>query len=309
MLSKHRNPRQGKRHRASPNRKASLNFRIIGPECNRQTESRSFERIVDAHAKPTADITPSRITVDRSQQPDGIEHQQLPRTVTGTRRTLRKRNAPPRVSDIRRPIRASSISCGATTNFTSGLSVINRMSNSSSGPQVEPATNSRLSPRNRSMTSIRLTLRAIRHAVEARVTGNRRHCRSPIRKAFFRLFVLHEKHLERLQRLPPPTATHLKKTESRRKIAKTDERSNPPPPQFAQQVQPKFVAAGTAISGWAVEENAGRYAAYERAADRRYNRLPRNACGFRSRRANIESQQDFVLGCDRRSCSMMGRPR
>ena len=49
-----------------------LELPIIGPECDRQTESRSFERIVDAHAKPTADITPSRITVDRSQQPDGI---------------------------------------------------------------------------------------------------------------------------------------------------------------------------------------------------------------------------------------------
>ena len=122
------------------------------------------------------------------------------------------------------------------TKRIEGLRFISCCNISSSGPHVEPGDEQpRFALEGFDQRYALGCARDVGHAVEARVTGNEDIVEAQSGKQFFRLFVLHEKHLERLQRLPPPTAIPLKEDRIAPEDSRHDERSNPPPPQFAQQ--------------------------------------------------------------------------
>ena len=139
-------------------------------------------------------------------------------------------------------MRPSSISCGATMNFTSGLSFIRRISSSSSGFQVEPATKRRLSPLNRSMMSICLAAAAISATRSKRVSPATITLSKPSpASSFFRLLVLHEHHVEGLQRLPPHAAVGAEEDRVAAEDGRDDIGAHLAAAQVAQQVKPEFV--------------------------------------------------------------------
>ena len=81
----------------------------------------------------------------------------------------------------------------------------------------------------------------LRHAVEARVPGHQHVVEAQRRQQFFRLLVLHEHHVERLQRLSPHAAVGAEKDRIAAEDGRHDVGADFPAAQFAEQVEPVLV--------------------------------------------------------------------
>lgn len=139
-------------------------------------------------------------------------------------------------------MRPSSISCGATMNFTSGLSFISRISSSFV----------RVPGRTRHEEAF-VPLEPVDdvdmfgcggdfgHAVETRVARYDHVVEAQPGQQLFRLLVLHEHHVEGLQRLPPHAAVGAEEDRVAAEDGRYDVAADRAAAQLGEQVDPEFV--------------------------------------------------------------------
>ena len=197
---------------------------------------------MNADAEPAADIAPGGVAVDRGENPHRVEDQQLPRTVGRAGRALRvaQRAA---FGFGHQPCDTRLVHfVGGDDEFHVGIVVYQpdqqlfiRLPCRSGHEQAVIALEA--------VDDVDASGRAgdLRHAVEARVPGHQHVVEAQRRQQFFRLLVLHEHHVERLQRLSPHAAVGAEKDRIAAEDGRHDVGADFPAAQFAEQVEPVLV--------------------------------------------------------------------
>ena len=214
---------------------------------------------MNADAESAADIAPGGIAVDRGEDTHRVEDQQLPRTVRRAGRALRvaQRAA---LGFGHQPCDAGLVHfVGRDDEFHVGIVV----------HQPDQQFFVRF-PRRAGDEQPVVALEAVddvdvpgcagdlRHAVETRVSGHQHVVETQRRQQFLRLLVLHEHHVERLQRLPPHAAVRTEKDRIAAEDGRHDVGADFPAAQFAEQVEPVLVFDENGDFGvCGVEEAAG----------------------------------------------------
>ena len=273
-----------------------LEFPVIGPEGDRQSEGRRFERVVDADAESAAHIAPCRIAVDRGEQAHGVEDHHLLRPESRVGRALRVTQRPaPRLGDQPRD--------AALVHFVGGDDELDF------GIVVRKADEQLLvrAPSRTGHEETCVALEAVDevdasggpgdfgHTVETGVSGHQHVVESQRRQQFFRLLVLHEQDVERFERLPPHAAVGTEEDRIAAEDGRNDEGPHMPAAQFREQVQPELVFDEDGDFGvYGVEKPAG----VTRGVDRQVEDMVGSGVVFPDfvARRREEGEQDFVFG-------------
>ena len=197
---------------------------------------------MDAHAEPSADVAPGGISVDRRQQPDRVEDEQLFRSVE-------------RCGGALRVAQGSAAGFGDEPLDAALVHLVRGDEEFHPGVVVHQADEQLLvGPPGRSgHEQPVVALEALhdidplgcpgdlRHAVEARVSGHQHIVEAERGEQFFRLLVLHEHRVERLERPAPHPPVRAEEHGVAAEDGRDDVGADLAAAQLREEVEPEFV--------------------------------------------------------------------
>ena len=248
------------------------------------------------HAEPAADIAPRRVAVDRRQNPHRVEDQQLLRPVGRVGRALRVAERP-------------ALGLGREACHAAFVHLVRSHDEFHVGVVVYQADQQlfvRVPGRTRHEEAF-VPLEPVYdvdmfgcggdfgHAVETRVARYDHVVEAQPGQQLFRLLVLHEHHVEGLQRLPPHAAVGAEEDRVAAEDGRDDIGAHLAAAQVAQQVEPEFVFYEDCDFGMRrIEEPAGVARRVDRQVEDVIHTLVILA-DFVARRRE-EREQDLVFG-------------
>ena len=273
-----------------------LELFVVGPECHRKPECRGLERVVDADAETSADVAPGGIAVYRGENAHGVENQHLTRSVPGAGGALRVTQRPAAdfpddagdASFVHLVRRDDELHLGVVVDQADEQLLV--------GPPCRSG-DEEAAVALESVDDVDALGRAgdLRHAVEARVSGNQHVVESQRCEQLLRLLVLDKEHVEGLERLTPPAPIGAEEDGVAAEDRRDDVGADLAAAEFAQQVEPVLVFDEDGDLGMGdVEEAAGVPRGVERQVEEVVG--PFVVLADLVARGGEEGEQDLVFG-------------